>query len=95
MKLTDPQISDIPLKSLPDDLAHLVSSDKELYLFLLNYSDGVSRSFLYKSLNLARTTIYDSLIRLEIKQIVSHKSIKRHSRGRPVIHYLARPIPNG
>ena len=95
MKLTVPLISDILPKSLAGDLAHLISSDKELYLFLLAYPGGASRSFLCKSLNLARTTIYDSLIRLEIKKIVYHKSVKRHSRGRPIIHYLARPIPNG
>jgi hypothetical protein len=89
------EIEDIPVLLSKDILKSLSSFDNELYELLLKFPEGVKRSFLKDYFKLPRTTIYDSLSRLEVKNLVLRKKIQLKKRGRPVIHFLARPIPNG
>ncbi|MFV2015225.1 MAG: hypothetical protein ACC656_07355 [Candidatus Heimdallarchaeota archaeon] len=69
--------------------------DKELYYFLLEFPGGVKRSFIKEFFKLPRSTIYDSLVRLEGKKLVIRKTIMLKGRGRKPVHFKAQPIPNG
>jgi len=89
------KIEDIPTLLDKNCLKSLSQFDKDLYNFLLKFSDGVNRSFLKEFFKLPRSTIYDSLTRLGVRKLVVRKKIRLKKRGQPSIHFVAQPIPNG
>jgi sugar-specific transcriptional regulator TrmB len=82
----------VPTKA---DLIQICSFDQDLYHFLRQFASGITRSFLVNHFNIPRTTIYDSLMRLEVKHLVSRKQLSTVGRGRKPIHFFARSLPDG
>lgn len=83
------------VKTSADTLKKQYPFDQDLYHFLLRFPDGVERSFLVKYFKLPRTTIYDSLVRLQNVKLIYRKTLLISKRGRPPVYYFAVPLPNG
>jgi len=61
----------------------------EDFLFeILHVTGGLTRAQLCKYTNLARTTIYDSLVRLMEKDKITTLPIKVNKRGRPKVIFI-------
>ncbi|MHA2119612.1 MAG: hypothetical protein ACW990_00260 [Promethearchaeota archaeon] len=64
-------------------MTKLNKTDIRLLQILNWYPSGLSRAMLVKISGFARTTIYDSLIRLELENKIESYSKKRKTRGHP------------
>ena len=73
----------------PFEYMDLLETDRAM-LEALRRTHNASRSDLVKICSLPRTTIYDTLIRLELLELVEHFSEKRSIRGRPKTLYRLR-----
>ncbi len=82
-------------KKVIGDLKGLSTFTKDLYIFLLQFPNGIQRSFLVSHFKLPRSTIYDALMRLQNKNLIYRKKQSTQKRGRQPVHYLAVPLPNG
>jgi uncharacterized membrane protein len=78
-----PMMSDNLKPTIP---THLRKNDRNVLETLLQVSD-ITRSELVKLCDLPRTTIYDSLVRLERLGIVERYFEERTTRGRPKTYY--------
>ena len=73
----------------PFEYMDLLETDRAI-LEALRRNHNASRSDLVKICSLPRTTIYDTLVRLELLKLVEHFSEKRSIRGRPKTLYRLR-----
>ncbi len=80
------------IKSVIDGLS---TFDKVVYSILISLMEGITRTDLVKMLKVPRSTLYDSLMRLEIVGLVKGLAIKSSKVGRQPVKFFACPIPNG
>ncbi len=73
----------------PFEFMDLLETDRAI-LEALRRNHNASRNDLVKICTLPRTTIYDTLVRLELLELVEHFSEKRSIRGRPKTLYRLR-----
>lgn len=77
------------------NLKDLPTFDRDLYNFILQFPNGLQRSFIVSHFKLSRTTIYDALVRLQNKNLIYRKRQLIQKRGRQPVHFFAVPLPNG
>lgn len=53
------------------------------------YPDGLTREELKKLTGMPRTTLYDRLVKLWMKDLISKRSVKKGKQGRPEIKWFA------
>ena len=82
-------------KKVIGDLKGLSTFDTDLYIFLLQFPNGIQRSFIVSHFKLPRSTIYDALVRLQTENLIYRKKQSIQKRGRQPVHFLAVPLPNG
>ena len=90
------QDSTVELEDENTDFRHIV--DKQIFDYLYSQgNNGRTREQICKELNLARSSVFDALMRLQILKIVEidFKIKSKSKKGRPSTIYYLKNVPQG